>query len=427
MNNKRLFPIVLILFTNILGAGAILPILPLFAEGAFQGTVFQITLLATAFFGAQFLASPWLGRLSDRYGRRPILLISQAGTVLSFVMFIFARQLGALVDGWGIALPVTGGMLILFVARTLDGITGGNISIAQAYVSDVTDPKHRTQGLGMLQAGFGAGFIFGPAFGGFLSGLGETAPFIGAAIITTVTFLLTFFILEESHPPEARSTEEERKTNTIPLRTVLSERAMLYIISITFLASLAFSALPATFALFADRVLFTTIENQERINLFIGLMLTYNGLVQVLTQMVSLRPLVKKFGERKLLILGEVALMVGFLGIFSNANPVVVTILFTPLAFGRGVSEPSLQALLTRFGTEKTRGRLFGIYQAARSLALIIGPIWAGYAFENIAPQAVFLVAGGLMLVALVFAFSLLRQQLPEVEDRPKSSPLQAA
>lgn len=265
MDNKRLYPIVLILFTNLLGSGVIIPILPLFAQGKFQGSVFQITLLATAFFAAQFLASPWLGRLSDRFGRRPVLLVSQMGTILSFIMFIYARQLGGLVDQLGFVLPMTGGMLILFLARILDGITGGNITIAQAYVSDVTDEEHRAQGLGMLQAAFGMGFILGPAFGGLLSRYGVEAPFIGAAIITTGTLLLTFFTLVESLPPEARLSDHERHTNRLPIQAVLRERPLALVFLIAFISSLAFSALPATFALYADYVLFAAQENQNQV------------------------------------------------------------------------------------------------------------------------------------------------------------------
>ncbi|MCB0125844.1 MAG: MFS transporter, partial [Caldilineaceae bacterium] len=307
MDRKRLFPIVLILFTNLLGSGVIIPILPLFAEGEFQGTVFQITLLATAFFAAQFVASPWLGRLSDRFGRRPVLLVSQAGTILSFVMFIYARQLGGLVDGLGLVLPMTGGMLILFLARILDGITGGNITIAQAYVSDITDEEHRTQGLGMLQAAFGMGFILGPAFGGLLSRYGVEAPFIGAALITTGTLLLTFFTLAESLPPEERQTEQERSGNRMPIQAVLGERALVFIMLIAFIGSLAFSALPAIFALYVDRVVFTAQESQDQVQLYIGLMLTFLGLAQVVTQVTALRPLRERLGERWLIIVGEIA------------------------------------------------------------------------------------------------------------------------
>jgi MFS transporter, DHA1 family, tetracycline resistance protein len=418
---KRLYPILLIIFTNILGAGTIIPILPLFAEGEFQGTVFQITLLSAAYFGAQFLAAPWLGRLSDRYGRRPLLIISQAGTVLAFVLFIFARPLGGMIEGLGVLLPVSGGMLVLYFARTLDGITGGNLTIAQAYVSDIISPEQRAQGLGLLQAAFGVGFIFGPALGGFLSTFGEVAPFVGAAIITSGTLLLTTVTLTESLPPEARGTEEERRQARVPLRELFANRALVLVLMIGFFGSLAFSALPAIFSLYADHVLFAEVIDQERVRLYIGLMLTFNGLMQVVTQLVLLKPLVKRLGERGLLIVGQIGLLTGLLGIALVGKAWMVTLLFAPFAFGRGVSEPSLQALMTRFGEKRIRGRLLGLNQSARSLALIFGPLLAGYAYERISPQAVFFSGTAFVLVALIQAIMLLGLPLPVLQPRGKA------
>jgi len=414
IDRRRIFPILLIIFTNILGAGVIIPILPLYAQGEFQGTILQITLLNTVYFGAQFIAAPWLGRLSDRFGRRPLLIISQTGTVLAFLLFIFAVPLGLGVDSLGVTLPITGGMFILYAARTLDGITGGNISIAQAYISDITTPKQRTQGLGFLQAAFGLGFVFGPAFGGVLSNFGQTAPFIGAAVITTVTLLLTTLTLRESLPKSARITSAGKGIDGPPLTAILKDQPVLTIIlSVGFITSLGFSAVPAIFSLYADNVLFADALNPERIQLYIGLMLAFNGLSQVVTQVALLKPLVKLLGERGLLVLGQIALMISFLGIAFVHQPVLVTILFAPLAFGRGVSEPVLQTLTTRFGTERSRGRLLGVYQSARSMAMIIGPIWAGYAYDA-SPQAVFIVGAGLFFVNLFFAGNLLRREMPK-------------
>jgi DHA1 family tetracycline resistance protein-like MFS transporter len=421
IDTKRLYPILLIIFTNILGAGTIIPILPLFAEGEFQGTVFQITLLAAAFFGAQFLAAPWLGRLSDRYGRRPLLIISQAGTVLAFVLFIFARPLGGMIEGLGVALPISGGMLILYIARILDGITGGNLTIAQAYVSDIIASEQRAQGLGLLQAAFGVGFIFGPALGGILSTFGEVAPFVGAAIITAGTLLLTTITLVESLPPEARGTEEERRQAHVPLRELFANRALVLVLTITFFGSLAFSALPAIFSLYADHVLFAAIVDQGRVRLYIGLMLTFNGLMQVLTQLALLRPLVRRLGERGLLIMGQIGLFVGLLGIALVEHAWLVTLLLAPFAFGRGVSEPSLQALMTRFGETRIRGRLLGLNQSARSLALIFGPLWAGYAYERISPQAVFFSGSAFVLIALIQALMLLGLPVPSLQSHEKA------
>jgi DHA1 family tetracycline resistance protein-like MFS transporter len=420
MDRKRLFPILLIVFTNILGGGVILPILPLYAEGQFNGTILQITLLSTSFFAAQFLAAPWLGRLSDRFGRRPVLIVSQMGTVLAFLLFILAGPLGQRIDSWGLALPLSGGMIMLYVARTLDGITGGNITTAQAYISDVTPEEHRAQGLGLLQAAFGVGFIFGPAFGGVLSNLGPVAPFVGATLITTGTLLLTVFTLEESLPPEARAGEapDAGPQPAFSLPALLRIGSFRMILAIAFFASLAFAAVPAVFALFADRVLFPDLADPARAQLYIGLMLTFNGLMQVVTQLALLKPLVSRLGERKLLLLGMGALLVASVGVASADNAIVVTLLFAPFAFGRGVSEPSLQSLTTRFGERRIRGQLLGLYQSARSLALIFGPVWAGYAFEEISPGAVFWVAGGLILVALTLSAILLTRPVPSLRSR---------
>ncbi|MFN2227091.1 MAG: MFS transporter, partial [Anaerolineae bacterium] len=295
--------------------------------------------------------------------------------------------------------------------RTLDGITGGNITTAQAYISDVTTERQRAQGLGLLQAAFGAGFIFGPAFGGVLGNYGPVVPFIGAAIITTGTLLLTLFTLEESHAPEERTAARAGQPSENPLRLMTAHPALLNLLWIGFVASLAFSALPAVFALFADHVLFVNTAHPDRIQLYIGLMLTFNGAMQVVTQIALLKPLVTRLGERRLLLVGQVALILAMFGVALIDNAIVVTLLFAPFAFGRGVSEPSLQSLVTRFGEQ--RGQLLGLYQSARSLALIFGPIWAGYAFEAISPQAVFIMGGILVIMALLFALVLLRQEIP--------------
>lgn len=409
---KKLLPIMLVLFTNILGAGVILPVLPLYAQGNFQGTITQITLLASAFFGAQFLAAPWLGRLSDLYGRRPILIISQLGTVLAFILFIFAGPLGLLIDKSIVGLPLTGGMLMLFIARILDGITGGNITTAQAYVRDITSEEERTQGLGLLQAAFGAGFVFGPALGGFLSVYGPIAPFIGATVITAATLLLTTFTLKESLPPQDRAKHVTYPSaSKVPRGAALRERALLLMLVIGFLSSLAFASIPAIFSLYADHVIFGETNMSEQVRVYIGLMLAFWGFAQIVTQLALLRPLVARLRERYTLILGYIALVLAFFAIAAAQSPFLVAGLLGVFSFGQGISEPTMQSLVTRFGDKRSGGYLLGLYQSARSLALIFGPIFAGYIY-NISPRAVFNAGGWVMLLALIGSLLLLRMQL---------------
>lgn len=419
LDYRRLFPILLIIFTNILGAGVILPILPLYAKGVFGGTIFQVTLLSTAYFAAQFLAAPVLGRLSDRFGRRPVLMISQIGTVAAFILFIFAGPLGRVLESLSLPLPVTGGMFMLYAARILDGITGGNITTAQAYISDITTEKQRAQGLGLLQGAFGVGFIFGPAFGGVLGNYGPVMPFIGAAIITTVTLLLTTFLLEESLPPAERISPTERDVQPkLSFSTVVGQKALVTLLLISFVATLAFSALPATFALYADEVLF---PGGSRTELYVGLMLTFHGMMTVVTQIGLMRPLISWLGEQRLLLLGNVALTAAMAAIVPFENPVLVTAFFAPFAFGQGVTQPSLQSLMTRFGEKQTGGQLLGLYQSSRSLALIFGPIWSGYVFDALNPRSVFLIGAGLSFLATLLAVTLLGLAVPSGGgDRPR-------
>ncbi|MFP3853385.1 MAG: MFS transporter [Anaerolineales bacterium] len=424
LDRRSLLPIILIVFTNILGAGVIIPVLPLYAEGEFAGSVFQITLLSTAFFGAQMVAAPLLGRLSDRFGRRPVLLLSQIGTILSFILFIFAAELGNLIAPMGAVVGLTGGMAMLYIARTLDGITGGNITTAQAWISDKTDDEYRAEALGLLQAAFGAGFIFGPAFGGFLAQYGPRWPFIGAATITTGTFLLTYFTLEESVSPSGPSERgQDQPAASMPLRALLRKPTVPVILGIAFFATLAFAALPATFSLYADRVLFAgTPEGTTERN--IGLMLAFHGVMTVLTQLALLRPLIKKLGERRLLLVGQISLIAAQWLIVPAENALLVTVLFAPFALGQGVSDPTQQALITRFGDPRSSGQLLGIWQSARSAALIVGPLWAGFVFEAYGPRSVFAVGGGIVVVALGFAFALQIMDIPPPRPaRPVQDP----
>lgn len=412
MDRKKLMPIFMIIFTNILGAGMIQPILPLYVEEQFGATVTQATLLYTAYFGAMFIAAPWLGRLSDKYGRRPILMISQAGTVLSFVMFLFASQMGGWLDGFGLSLGMTGGLVIFFLARLLDGITGGNITIAQAVVSDISTPEERTESLGFLSAAFGMGFIFGPGVGGLLSGINPLAPFIGALVFTIATLVLTYFSLAESLPAEARG---KAKTQRAPLSEVISNKTFLLLPLIAFIIQVAFAAVPATLALYADRVLFPDVSEARIVARNVGFMLMVMGSTMVVTQLFLIRPLVKRFGDRAL-VLGGAAIICFFMLLMPiTTTPVVAVLLMMPWMFARGISDPTLQSLVTRFSKPQNRGQLLGLYQAAASLGLIIGPIWSGAVFQEVSPQAVFRVGGAILILAVLAALALQRIEIPGV------------
>ncbi|MEM7031169.1 MAG: MFS transporter [Chloroflexota bacterium] len=412
MDRRRILTIAFIVFTNILGAGVIIPILPLLAVDRYGASEFQAAILAALFFAAQFVAAPIFGRISDRVGRRPVLIISQIGTVLSFIMFIYADRLGGIIDGLGLSFGMTGGLIALYLARTLDGFTGGNITIAQAYITDVSTPETRAQALGMLGAAFGLGFIIGPASGGLLATISLTAPFIGAAIVTTGSVILTTLLLEESLPPEKRTDANAVKSARTPMTEFLKVPTILLIMAIGFCFSMALSVLQSTFALFADRALFPS-ETAEIVARNVGFILMFIGIFSVINQAILIGPLVKRFGEQKLLLFCAVSLMIGFLGYGTSSSMLQVILFAAPISFGIGISQPSLQSLITRFGTDQTRGQLIGLYQAGNNLAFILGPIWAGYVFETISPQAPYFAVVPLGIVIFAFAFSLLQSEIP--------------
>ncbi|MCB9422261.1 MAG: MFS transporter [Ardenticatenaceae bacterium] len=411
MNLKRLAPALFIVFANLIGATIILPILPLFAVDQLGGTPFQAVLLDTAYYGAKFVAAPFLGRWSDRYGRRPILILSQLGTVLSFGLFILALPLGRVLDGVGLSLGLGGGLVMLYVARLLDGATGGNSIIAQAYVSDITSDEDRTQALGLLAAALGVGFIFGPAVGGILAARwGVLAPFYGGAIIAAAALLLTIVMLPESLPVDKRSRGGKQRQQHSVGRQALANPSFLLILAIGFIATLCFAAISPTFALYADRVLFTEIGNAALISRNVGLMFTLMGLTAAVTQGLLIKPLVKRLGERRLVVLGQFALLASSLLIPLTANPALFVTGLIPFVFGYGLTDPTLQALITRLGQDDVRGQLLGTYQSGLSLAYILGPIWAGFVFERIAPQAVWWGTAVLFFPAFLLSLVLVRQ-----------------
>jgi len=394
MDRRRIIPIFLIVFVNFLGGTIVLPILPLYAQRHFDASPEQVTLLQASFFLAQFLAGPVLGRLSDRYGRVPLLIISQIGTVISFLMMGAAQSL-----------------TMLFAARILDGITGGNIIVAQAYITDVTPREQRTRALGLVFMAFGLGFIFGPGLGGSLAAfLGETSPFWVGGAVTFLTVLLTWFTLDESLTAEQRAARREQNVKMKPA-DVLGNTPLLLILVIGFAAQFSFSLFQSTFALFGEAVLFPQNTPQEA-NLGIGLLLTGIGIGQFGTQVFLIQRLVRRFGEPTLVFLGAALRGLGVLSLAVFTSPWLVgPVSLITFAVGSGIMMPSLQSLATTTTRDDLRGGVLGVYQSATSLGIIFGSALGGVLFA-ISPTRPFLV-GGVLFLCLLFPAALLARRVP--------------
>lgn len=404
MDKKRLLPAILVVFVNLLGATVVIPILPLFAVDMLGGTVVQAVLLDSSYYAAKVVAAPILGRLSDKYGRRPLLIISQTGTVLSFILFSLAIPLGHFIEQTDMITSLSGGLIILYIARLLDGATGGNTIVAQAYVVDITDEEHRAQALGYLSAALGVGFIIGPAVGGLLAaGFGLMAPFLFGAIIAACGLLFTFMTLEESLEANERPSQEVKKAG-LSMWSALSQPGFVHVTAVGFLTTLCFAAISPTFSLYAKRVLFDPTVTAEVVGRSVGLIFMLVGVVMVLTQGVLIRPLVRQLGEQRLLIVVQGILILTFFTIPTSLNSRVVAGLMIPLAFAYSVSDPMLQALVTKRGSADTHGQLLGAYHAVLSLSYLLGPLWAGVVFDMIAPQALWWVGALLLLPSLIFS-----------------------
>lgn len=382
--DRRLFTILLIVFVGVVGGSLILPILPLYAQSHYHMTPAVITLLNSSFFAAQFIAGPYLGRLSDRRGRLPVLIVSQIGTALSFVLLAFAPNVA-----W------------LFAARILDGITGGNIIVAQAYVTDITPREQRTQALGYIFAAFGVGFIVGPALGGLLSAAyGAQAPYLVAAVAATLTVVLTWLTLPETVTPEQRHAEQTTPRPALGMTAVLGNLPLLLILGLAFFGQFAFGLFQSTFALYSEAILFRGYPAQ-RIALGVGLLYASVGIGQVITQTLVLRPLLKRYGEAWLVVIGMSARMIGLLIFAVITTPWLGPFGAIFFAMGMGLLMPPLQALATSAVADEVRGGVLGLFQSTTSLAVIISTALAGVIFAYSPTLPYWL--GALLSLILVF------------------------
>jgi DHA1 family tetracycline resistance protein-like MFS transporter len=382
----------MIVFVQMVGASMILPILPLYAQRQFELPPQVITLLVSVFFAGQFLAGPYLGRLSDKYGRLPVLIVSQIGTAISFAMLGLAQNVET-----------------LFIARVLDGITGGNIIVAQAYITDITPREKRTQSLGYIFAIFGLGFTIGPALGGALSAaFGVRVPFLLAAVAATATVLLTWFTLNESLSPEQRQANRAYRKEGLSPKAIMSNYLLVLILGIAFIGQFAMGMLMSTFALLSEAVYF--VGYSERVtNLGVGLLLMVVGLSQVFTQMFLLKPLLKRFSEAKLVILGSIVRSLALFVFALAVSPWLAVVGSILLPIGMGVVMPALQSLATTTVADELRGGVLGIYQSALNLAVVFGTALGGILFA-VTPTMPYWVGGILSTVVMLPALILLRQ-----------------
>lgn len=390
--NRSLLAIFLVVFIDLLGFGVVLPLLPYYAD-RFGANAAVTGLLVASYAAAQFIATPILGRLSDRFGRRPILMLSIAGNVLGFGLLALANNL------W-----------LLFAARILAGLTGGNISVAQAYITDVTAPKDRARGLGMIGAAFGLGFIIGPVTGGLLNEVSPAAPALAAAGLSLLNLLMVGLWLPESLTADRRAELAQAGRSALTLGALLSalRRPLVGpLLNARFWFALAFALFQSVFSLYA----------LYRFNLSArdtGFVLAYVGLLSVITQGGLIRPLTARFSDRQLLVGATVGMAVGLLGWAVAPSVGVLLGVLAPIAISGGIFNTVINSAISKAVPPVEVGGTLGIAAALESLTRVISPSAGGLMLSLFNPALPGLVSAALLAALLVYLLNVLKQPAPE-------------
>jgi DHA1 family tetracycline resistance protein-like MFS transporter len=384
MQKHRLLTIFAVVFIDLLGFGLILPLLPYYAE-TFDASETVIGLLVAAYAAAQFIGAPILGRLSDRYGRRPLLLVSIFGTFVGFLI------LGAANTLW-----------MLFISRVLDGLTGGNISIARAYITDITGEKDRAKGMGVIGAAFGLGFIIGPAVGGFLSsGERYALPAFMAAGLAGLNLLAVYRWLPETldEPRRRALAAQERPSFSVrALRETFERPQVGPLLQIGFVFGLVFATFEGVFSLYSEKHLGLKSEQT-------GYLLAYVGVLVTVVQGAAIGRITARFRENQLILSGSILMAISLVGWAYAPSVEAVMVVLIPLSLSIGVLNTVTQSVLTKLVHPDEVGGILGLSTALSSLTRAIGPASGGALFDVLGTWAPGLFGAGLMVWVVFFAW----------------------
>ena len=405
MKRSPLVVIFTTVFIDLVGFGIVIPVLPFYAEGtAFNATPRTVGLLFASYSIMQLIFSPVLGGLSDKHGRRPVLLLSIIGTGIGFLILGFAKTL-----------------FMLFLGRILDGITGGNISTAQAYIADITTEENRAKGMGLIGAAFGLGFIFGPAIGGILSRWGIHVPFIFAAVLCFANAMLLYFTLPETVTPDHPAKNSAARGRSLrQVMLSLKQPRLAFVLVISFLFIVAFSIMTTAFSLYT---MFRFGYDAQHT----GYLFAYVGLIAVIIQGGLIGRLVKRFGELPLVIVGALCFAISLFAVpfVGPAAGGLAALLVGGGVFsmGNSLATPALTSLASKSAGPAQQGVVLGVTQSTASLARAVGPSLAAILISSsiahlgadglphyMSDQSLFVTfwtAAAIMFVAFLLAFYL--------------------
>ena len=397
-DRKALLVIFLTIFIDLLGFGIIIPLLPDFSFKVLHIDESVIGILVGIYSLMQFIFTPVWGSLSDIYGRKPILIMSLSGNVISYALMFLVFS------------GIFPSVYLLAISRAFAGIFSANLSAAQAVISDITPPEDRSKGMGFLGAAFGLGFVFGPAMGGILSqNFGYGLPIALSGIFSLTALLLAVTILKETLPDDIRKVNRHNFSgvtfiNLKGVKDVIKNKRVGVYVIIFFFITFSFANIYGTFLLFAERP-DTLGLNQEQV----GLTLSFLGVVGAIVQVSMIKLFKNKVGEEKSVVIGNFLVIAGLALIPFSLNVPFLLLVLTILGIGNGLNNPMLMGLISQNVDRDEQGSVLGINQSLGSLARFIGPVWGGfiYKFGFMFP---FLSGGFFMLLITVFSLRILKK-----------------
>ncbi|MBU2445611.1 MAG: MFS transporter [Bacteroidetes bacterium] len=397
LKSSRMSIIFIVVLIDLIGFGIIIPILPHYSEIYFHANEFEIGVLIASFSFFQFLATPFLGRLSDRIGRKPVITSMLIVSFFAYLLYAFAT------DYW-----------VALFARSVAGIGGGSISAAQAYIADVTEKRDRAKGMGLIGTAFGVGFVLGPFIGGALSVYGFLVPNLAAAGFSLLAFLLAYFILDESLQIKGEKTPKKSSLLNIEgYVTAFSRKETGALITIFFILTFSIANTYGTTPILGYRIL--KLSDAQ-----IGYVFGVIGLVTIFVQGYLIGILTKRFSERSLLYFGISVMTIGLLLIPQSNSLLLLILFFIITVFGLAILSPVIFSLISKAASPSEQGKVLGINQSMGSLGRVLGPLWGGFAFNYFGYESPFITAGAFTFITLfigvIMLHTSLNQQDPAID-----------
>ncbi len=388
-NRTPLFLIFITVFIDLLGFGILIPILPTFATKELHVNETAIGIAIAVYSFVQLFFNPILGKLSDKYGRKPLIVISLLLNAFGYVIFAFTHT-----------------YLVLIISRIVGGIGGSSIGVAQAYIADVTTKENRAKGMGLIGAAFGLGFVFGPMFGGILSKFGYELTGFASASFSFLACLVSMLLLPESHHGRDREMKIGKKLLDIAaMKKVFRNNELAILIIVAFTLTFSVANIYGTFALLGYKVYnLSDLQN--------GYLFGIIGLVSALVQGGLLNIISKYLNNKELIIIGTALMMIGMAAVPYGGNITGLIILTIIFSTGVALLQPTFLSLISKVASDKEQGITLGINQSFSAFGRVLGPLWGGFAFQYLGPEFPFFTGSLFALFILITGIAYLPKKI---------------